>query len=98
MALFTFHSKNYALNGEHELTCDHLPRVGELIYADSGLGLVAQTPRHYFVYKVIHEADKKGVVAHVYGREWFNGLRHEELMRRGWLIPDVDSWVEHDED
>src|SRR4051812_788593 len=98
MAVFIFHSKNLAVVGEHELSCDHLPRVGELIYAHPALRLVAQPPHYYFVYKVVHEAEDGRVVAHVYCRQWFKGSRHEELMRRGWLAPGDDSSIEHDDD
>ena len=98
MVIFSFFSKNHALISENKVRCEHLPRVGELVLGHPSSGVGQSTDQYFFVYKVIHEAEADEVVAHVYCRQWFKGLRHEELARRGWLPLDDDDQIEYDED
>lgn len=85
-ARIQFITKNSVLIGDPIFyDTNYIPRVGEIIDAKDFLNLPENN--HFLVISVIYKMTEKGFVPCIAAKEWFKGLRYEELESYGWLTP-----------
>ncbi len=99
---FQFRDKNGALLGERvHIESDFVPRAGELLWVGDLPDLqhlLDSRDGFFIVESVVYHLGHGKAVPCVTARKWLKGHRYELLQERGWLVPEEETEITHDEE